>query len=67
MYKVGKKIKIKAGIYSCLDDSFMELNVENETELEIIADVSEEKKVIVNGSKRQPAVRIAIPYHRIAA
>lgn len=65
MYKAGKKVLVKPGIYSCLEDSFMELNIETQVELKIIADISEEKKVIVDASNKQP-VRVAIPYYQIA-
>jgi len=65
VYETGKKIKVEPGVYCCLDDPFMELNIKVEVELEIIADISEEKKVIVDASNKQP-VRVVIPYYQIA-
>ncbi len=67
MYEAGKKIRVRHGIYPCMDDPFLELHVKNQTELEIIADIEEEKKVVVNASKNKQPVRIVIPYYQIAA
>jgi len=67
-YEEGQKIKIKSGVYKCLDDPFMEIEVDiyRQAEVTVIADIPKEDMVIVNISRKKTPVRFSIPRDRIA-